>query len=128
MKHTMLYRTLLAICGAAFFSFISDPAAAQPAAASHPAGLCKAGITGFTAGQAGIYVNYPVPWPAGTKYSVVVQQGNTAGYSPTTVCTYFNVLKLTDLKFEIQHKRCDDGVPVALDTNATIFWIACPVQ
>jgi hypothetical protein len=122
----MFSRSRLFLAVAAFFSFLGHPAAAQTA--SNPAGLCKAGITSFAVGQAGIYVNYPVPWPAGTKHSVVIQQGNAAGYSPTSVCTYFNVLKTTDSKFEIQHKRCDDGTPVPLDDTATIFWIACPVQ
>jgi len=97
-------------------------------APSNPAGLCKAGTAAFSIGQAGIFVNYTVPWPANTKYSVVVQPTNTAGYSPTTACTYFNVLKKTDLKFEVQHKRCDDGVPVPLDTAVSLDWIACPHQ
>ena len=30
---------------------------------SNPPGLCKAGTAAFAIGQAGIYVNYPVPWP-----------------------------------------------------------------
>lgn len=96
--------------------------------ASNQAGLCKAGTAAFAIGQAGIYVNYPTPWPATVKYSVVVQPTNTAGYSPTTVCTYFNVLKKTPTQFQVQHKRCDDGVPVALDTAISLDWVACPHQ
>jgi hypothetical protein len=95
---------------------------------SNPPGLCKAGTAAFGIGQAGIVVTYPVPWPAAVKYSVVVQPTNTAGYSPATICTYFNVLKKTPTKFEVQHKRCNDGVPLALDVAVSLDWIACPHQ
>lgn len=117
----------LVIISAFILCIISTGADAQTAA-SNPAGLCKAGTAAFGVGQAGIFVNYTVPWPTGTKYSVVVQPTNTAGYSPLTVCTYFNVLKKTDTKFEVQHKRCDNGVPVALDTPISLDWVACPHQ
>ena len=100
----------------------------QAAPPSNPSGLCKAGTAPWAVGQAGIYVNYTVPWPAGAKYSVTVQPTNTAGYSTLTACTYFNVLKKTDTKFEVQHKRCDNGVPVAVDTTISLDWIACPHQ
>jgi hypothetical protein len=95
---------------------------------SNPPGLCKAGTAAFVIGQAGITINYPVAWPANTAYSVVVQPTNTAGYSPTTVCTYFNVLNKTATTFQVQHKRCDNGVPVPLDVNVSLDWIACPRQ
>jgi len=58
------------------------------------------------------------------NYSVVVQPTNTAGYSPIPNCTYFNVLKKTTTNFQVQHKRCDDGVPVKLDVNVSLDWIA----
>jgi hypothetical protein len=122
----MFSRSIQLLLVATFLSFMSSTAVAR--AATNPPGSCKAGIAAFAVGQAGIYVNYPVPWPAGSKTSVVVQQADTAGYSPTSVCTYFNVLKTTDSNFQIQHKRCDDGTPVPLDGAATIFWISCPVQ
>ena len=102
--------------------------ASAQATGSNPPGLCKAGTAAFAVGQAGIFVNYPVPWPTTVTYSVVVQPTNTAGYSPTTVCTYFNVLKKTPTQFQVQHKRCDDGVPVPLDTAVSLDWIACPHQ
>jgi hypothetical protein len=95
---------------------------------SNPPGLCKAGTAGFAIGQAGITINYPVPWPANTVYSAVVQPTNTAGYSPTTVCTYFNVLNKTATSFQVQHKRCDNGVPVPLDVAVSLDWISCPRQ
>jgi hypothetical protein len=95
---------------------------------SNPPGLCKAGTSPFLIGQAGITITYPVPWPANTAYAVVVQPTNTAGYSPTTVCTYFNVLNKTATTFQVQHKRCDNGVPVALDVGVSLDWIACPRQ
>ena len=117
---------LLVIIAIAFTLVLGADAQAAPA--SHPAGLCKAGTAGFGVGQAGIFVTYPISWPIGTKYSVVVQPTNTAGYSPTSVCTYFNVLKKTDTKFEVQHKRCDNGLPLTLDTAVSLDWIACPHQ
>lgn len=95
---------------------------------SHPLGLCKAGTAAFGVGQAGIVVPYAVPWPVNTAYVVVVQPTNTAGYSTTTACTYFNVLKKTATQFEVQHKTCDSGVPIVLDTAVSLDWIACPVQ
>ena len=97
-------------------------------APSNPPGLCKAGTAAFPIGSAGIFVNYPVPWPATVTYSLVVQATNTAGYSGTTACTYFNVLKKTPTQFQVQHKRCDNGVPVPLVVGVSLDWIACPVQ
>jgi hypothetical protein len=103
-------------------------AAVAAAQGTNPPGLCKAGITGFAVGQAGITVNFPVAWPANVVYAMSVQPTNTSGYSPTTVCTYFNVLNKTATSFQVQHKRCDNGVPVALDAAITLDWIACPRQ
>jgi hypothetical protein len=81
----------------------------------------RAGSVGWTAGQAGITINLS---PAVTgPYTAVVQQTNTAGYSPSGDCTYFNVLKETASKFEVQHKTCKDGTPVPLDNNVTLKWI-----
>ena len=81
----------------------------------------RAGSVGWTSGQAGITINLS---PAVTgPYTAVVQQTNTAGYSPSGECTYFNVLKETATKFEVQHKTCKDGTPVALDENVTLKWI-----
>jgi hypothetical protein len=107
---------------------VPHAAEAQTAPASNPPGLCKAGLAVFAAGQAGIFVNFPAPWPANVTYRVTVQQTNTSGYSPTTACTYFNVLKKTSTQFQVQHKLCDTGVPVPLAVNVSMDWIACPDQ
>ena len=125
----MYFRSIarvLAITAALMLSLAHDVSAQT--AGSNPPGLCKAGTAAFAVGQAGIFVNYPIPWPATVRYSVAVQPTNTAGYSPTTVCTYFNVLKKTATQFQVQHKRCDNGVPVALDTAVSLDWVACPHQ
>jgi hypothetical protein len=86
-------------------------------------GSSRAGTAAFTAGNAGIFVTFSVPMPT-AQYSVVVQPTNTAGYSPTADCTYFNVLKKTKTNFQVQHKRCDNGTPVNLDANVSLDWIA----
>lgn len=82
----------------------------------------RAGVNAFKVGQAGIYVTLSKPMP-NANYAAVVQPTNTGGYSPTKDCTYFNVLKKTTANFQVQHKRCDDGTPVALDTNVSLNWI-----
>lgn len=81
----------------------------------------RAGSVSWTAGQAGITV--PLSPAVDQPYSVVVQQTNTAGYSPSSECTYFNVLKETPTKFEVQHKTCKDGTPLPLDDSVTLKWI-----
>jgi hypothetical protein len=87
---------------------------------THAAEL-RAGSVGWASGQAGIVVNLA---PAVTgPYTAVVQPTNTAGYSTSGECTYFNVLKETANKFEVQHKTCKDGTPLALDGNVTLKWI-----
>jgi hypothetical protein len=83
----------------------------------------RAGTAPFTNGSAGIVVTFSVPMPT-DKYSVVVQPTNTAGYSPISQCTYFNVLKKTKTNFQVQHKSCDNGTPVNLDVNVSLDWIA----
>lgn len=82
----------------------------------------RAGNIGFPAGSAGITVTFATPMP-NAKYAVTVQPTNTAGYSSTNECTYFNVLKKTATKFEVQHKTCIDGTPVELDVNVSLNWI-----
>jgi len=57
-------------------------------------------------------------------YAVSVQPRDTAGYSPISFCTYFNPLHKRVDGFEVQHKRCDDGVPVQLDVGVSLDWIA----
>jgi hypothetical protein len=81
----------------------------------------RAGTIGFPIGSAGITVPIVPPMPNNT-YSVSLQATNTAGYSTTSDCTYFNVLHKTPTQFEIQHKRCKDGIPVTLDQGVSIDW------
>ena len=84
----------------------------------------RAGTAGFETGKDGINITFSSPPMPDTKYAIHVQATNTAGYSPTSVCTYFNPLHKRVDGFEVQHKRCDDGVPVALDVNVSLDWIA----
>ncbi len=63
-----------------------------------------------------------------TNYVVIVQPTNTAGYSTTYKCTYFNPLKKRVDGFEVQHKQFDDGVPVPLDVGVYLDWIAVSRQ
>ena len=102
-----------------FFVAIAGAGLAMAGAAN--AFEIRAGSEAWQIGQAGIYVNLS-PAVSG-PYSVVVQPSNTAGYSPTGECTYFNVLKETPTQFQVQHKTCKDGTPVALDTGVTLAWI-----
>lgn len=83
----------------------------------------RAGNAAFTPGQAGIYVTFSKAMHS-TDYAVVVQPTNTAGYSPTKNCTYFNVLKKNTTNFQVQHKECESGRPIALDTSVSLNWIA----
>jgi hypothetical protein len=92
------------------------------AAAQKPLQDYRAGTAGFAIGQAGINITFSSPMPS-TDYAVSVQATNTAGYSPTSDCTYFNPLHKRTDGFEVQHKRCDDGVPVTLDVNVSLDWI-----
>jgi len=82
---------------------------------------CKAGVAPFLSGQKGIVINHS----GMDNYVAVVQATNTAGYSSQSVPTYFNVLKLKPTNFQVQHKRTDNGTPIALDTNVSLAWIIC---
>lgn len=86
----------------------------------------RAGIAGFLPGQDGINITFSTPMPS-TKYAVVVQATNTAGYSTTSVCTYFNPLHKRADGFEVQHKKCDDGTPVKLDTSVSLNYIVVEI-
>lgn len=96
------------------------------ATAQQPLQNIRAGSKAWTPGQAGVNINFSTPMPS-TRYAVVVQQTNTAGYSPTSVCTYFNPLHKRTDGFEVQHKRCDDGVPVNLDTGVSLDYIVVEI-
>ena len=89
---------------------------------SEASSTVRAGTAAFAIGQDGINITFSSPMP-NTRYAVVVQATNTAGYSPVSVCTYFNPLHKRDDGFEVQHKRCDDGVPVELDVDVALDWI-----
>lgn len=91
------------------------------AAGAADAAEIRAGVSSFAIGQAGIYV--PLSPAVDQAYSVVIQPANTAGYSTTGECTYFNVLKETPNEFQIQHKTCKDGTPIPVDTSVTINWV-----
>jgi hypothetical protein len=96
------------------------------ATATQPLQNIRAGSKAWLPGQAGININFLTPMPS-TNYAVVVQATNTAGYSPTSVCTYLNPLHKRTDGFEVQHKRCDDGVPVGLDTGLTMNYIVVEI-
>jgi hypothetical protein len=83
----------------------------------------RAGTAVFASGKDGINITFTNGSMPSLNYSVVVQATNTAGYSPTSVCTYFNPLHKRLDGFEVQHKRCDNGVPVKLDTNVSLDYI-----
>lgn len=83
---------------------------------------CIAGTALFQAGEAGIIVKHNV---VKLPHAVVVQQTNTAGYSPVSECTYFNVLKKKPDHFQVQHKTCADGTPKELTFNVPLDWILC---
>jgi|SRR4051812_34058295 hypothetical protein len=82
----------------------------------------RAGLIPWKKGDAGVTVKVFPPM-SNANYSVSVQQANTAGYSPISECTYFNVLKLEPDNFQIQHKKCKDGQPVPVDDTISMLWI-----
>jgi hypothetical protein len=94
----------LAISGAAFATDIRSGAYPWPKG--------KDGVT--------IPITPPV---SGPNSPISVQPAATAGYSPTSECTYFNVLKVTASDFQVQHKTCKDGTPIQTDDTITLFWI-----
>jgi hypothetical protein len=87
----------------------------------------RAGLEPWPIGSTGIVVHISPP-VSSAVYSAVVQQTNTAGYSTLADCTYFNVLHLAPTQFEVQHKTCKDGTPVAVDTGITLTWILVTKQ
>ncbi|HVF04525.1 MAG TPA: hypothetical protein VNA20_06785 [Frankiaceae bacterium] len=115
--------TIATATAVALLGFIGWSTVAPTPSEAHLLHEHRADSATFPVGSAGIFVTFTTPMP-NADYSVTVQQRDTAGYSPTTVCTYFNVLKKTATGFQVQHKRCDDGVPVALDFLVFLDWIA----
>jgi hypothetical protein len=88
----------------------------RSAAAKHPLRDYRAGTAAFAIGRM-VSISPSLPSLPNTDYAVVVQATNTAGYSPTSDCTYFNPLHKRADVFEVQHKSCDDGVPVKTATD-----------
>jgi len=81
----------------------------------------RAGTAPFPVGSAGITVSITPPMPD-SCYAVSVQQTNTAGYSPTANCTYFNVLDKAASQFDVQHKTCNTGRPEKLKASVSLDW------
>ena len=111
-------------------------------AASCPAGkVLASGLTTLQTGTstaAGITVTFvkpngttpkplPAPCDVSGSYVVVLTQSNDGGYSPTTNCTYLNVLNKNRNGFEIQHKECASGTPQDVTTNLQLGWVAIGV-
>lgn len=111
-------QTLSLIALAAVVSFTL----AQNAAAEQPLQNYRAGTAAFAVGKDGINITFSSPMP-NTNYAISVVATNASGYSPTSVCTYFNPLHKRVDGFEVQHKRCDDGVPLKLDSGVSLDWI-----
>ena len=91
-----------------------------------PGQVLRAGVADFLVGQAGIYVTFSPPLPAAclNHVVVVVQQTNDGAYSPTSACTYLNVLKIKSRNFQVQHKGCSDGVPYPVTSDLEVRWLA----
>jgi hypothetical protein len=84
----------------------------------------RAGAVVWQGGLAGIPVKISPPM-SDANYSAIVQPANTADFSTTTECVYFNVLHLTPTQFEVQLKNCHTGIPVPTKpgVNITLEWI-----
>lgn len=98
----------------------------RSATAPPPLQNYRAGTVGFPINRDGININFSTPMPS-TRYAVVVQATNTAGYSTTSVCTYFNPLHKRTDGFEVQHKTCDNGAGVKLDTAVSLDYIVVEI-
>ncbi|HWX42126.1 MAG TPA: hypothetical protein VN345_13340 [Blastocatellia bacterium] len=84
----------------------------------------RAGTAAFAVGQEGINITFKAGPMPDTNYAVVVQPTNTAGYSGTSDDTYFNPLHKRTDGFEVQFKRCQDGVGVPIAVDVSLDWIA----
>jgi|GEM_PF-6082541 len=117
MTHNFNQKSIRALAALGFTAI----SMAFSAPVAHAQGTCIAGVAPFKVGQKGILIKHQ----ALGKNMVIVQPTNTAGYSPMSNSTYFNVLKIRSDNFQVQHKRTDDGTPIALDFNVSLGWIAC---
>jgi hypothetical protein len=89
----------------------------------------RAGVLAWPPGSAGIPVTISPPM-SNANYSAVVQPTNTADFSSSPGCVYFNVLHLAANQFEVQLKNCNTGVPVPTKAGVTLTleWIAISHQ
>ena len=120
-------RTLAALLVSTLLTgILTNAAYAQAPLACPPGQVLRAGVADFLVGQAGIYVTFSPPLPAAclNHVVVVVQQTNDGAYSPTTDCTYLNVLKIKSRNFQVQHKGCSDGVPYPVTSDLEVRWLA----
>jgi len=77
----------------------------------------------FVAGGLATWTACNPPGAGSCPYVVVMgQASNASAYSPTTDCTYLNVLHKRQTQFEVQHKRCSDGSVVSLTGNVQLNW------
>lgn len=122
-KSLTLALALVALATVAGLTFGRSAATAPP-----PPQLVeyRAGTAAWPINSAGIHITFSSPMPpaTNTNYALAVKETNTAGYSPTSVCTYFNPLHKTASGFDVQHKRCLDGAPMPLDTGVSLDYIA----
>lgn len=121
MQHlaVLLVSTLLA-------GILTNAAYAQEPSPCPKGKVLRAGVADFSVSQAGIFVTFSPSLPAAclNHVVVVVQQTNDGAYSPTSACTYLNVLKITSTNFQIQHKGCSDGVPYPVTSDLEVGWVA----
>jgi hypothetical protein len=120
-------RTLAALLVSTLLTgILTNAAYAQAPLACPPGQVLRAGVADFLVGQAGIYVTFSPPLPAAclNHVVVVVQQTNDGAYSPTSACTYLNVLKIKSRNFQVQHKGCSDGVPYPVTSDLEVRWLA----
>jgi hypothetical protein len=120
-------RTLAALLVSTLLTgILTNAAYAQDRSACPQGTVLRAGVADFSGGQAGIYVTFSPPLPAAclNHVVVVVQQTNDGAYSPTSACTYLNVLKIKSRNFQVQHKGCSDGVPYPVTSDLEVRWLA----
>ena len=84
----------------------------------------RAGTVTWPGGTVQVEVVFAKPMPS-DRYSVAVMPyvPQMGGYSTTTVCTYFGLIKKAPERFIVQHKRCDSGAAVKTDEPFKLDWI-----
>jgi hypothetical protein len=114
------------LLGTLITGLLASAAYGQEAALCPKGKVLRAGVASFSVGDAGIFVTFTPPLPPAclNHVVVVVQQTNDGAYSPTSACTYLNVLKITSTNFQVQHKGCSDGIPYPATSDLEIRWVA----